>query len=109
MSVGSLGQEMAAHSSVLAWKPSCREEPAGLQSMRPGRKSWTGLSTHTFIFLVQSGVLFQGGPFHRRFGANTSVFPLRLLGTGFHKDSEDFRHHPEVCQREVPAPWGRRG
>lgn len=38
-------------------------------------------------FLVHSGVLFQGGPFHRSFGANTSVSPLRLLGAGFHKDS----------------------
>ena len=70
---------MATHSSVLAWNASCPEEPAGLQSMGPGRKSWTGLSMHTFIFLVHSVVLFQAGPFHRCFGANTSVFPLEAL------------------------------
>ena len=30
---------------------------------------------------------------------------LRLLGAGL----EDFCRHLEVCEREVPAPWGRRG
>ena len=45
MQVRSLGyvdpieEEMATHSSILAWKISWTEEPGGLQSM--GSQSWT--------------------------------------------------------------------
>ena len=52
MRVRSLGQEdpleeeMATHSSILAWKIPWTEEPGGLQSMGVS-KSWTQLSTHT--------------------------------------------------------------
>ena len=51
MWVQSLGQEdpleeeMATHSSILAWEIPWTEEPGGLQSM--GSKGWTRLSTHT--------------------------------------------------------------
>ena len=36
MWVQSLGLEMAAHSSILAWKIPWKEEPGGLQSQRVG-------------------------------------------------------------------------
>ena len=39
-----LEKEMAAHSSVLAWKIPWTEEPGGLQSMR-SPKCWTHLSS----------------------------------------------------------------
>ena len=51
--VRSLGQEdplekeVATHSSTLAWKIPCMEEPMGLQS-------WTRLSNFTFTFLSLS-------------------------------------------------------
>ena len=35
-----LEKEMATHSSVLAWKIQCTEEPDGMQSVRLP-KSWT--------------------------------------------------------------------
>ena len=37
-----LGEEMATHSSILAWKIPWTEEPGGLQSM--GWQIWTRLS-----------------------------------------------------------------
>ena len=40
-----LENEMATHSSILAWKISWTEEPGRLQSM--GRKSWTRLGDYT--------------------------------------------------------------
>ena len=43
---------MAPHSSTLAWKTPCMEEPGGLQSMgslRVGQDSVTSLSLFTFI------------------------------------------------------------
>ena len=42
-----LEKEMATHSSILAWKISWAEEPAGLQSM--GSKSQTHLSNFTYF------------------------------------------------------------
>ena len=41
-----LEQEMATHSSILAWKIPWTEEPGGLQSMG-SQKSQTRLSAHT--------------------------------------------------------------
>jgi len=38
-----LEKEMAAHSSILAWRFPWTEEPGGLQSME-SKKSWTQLS-----------------------------------------------------------------
>ena len=38
-----LEEEMATHSSILAWRIPRTEEPGGLQSME-SRKSWTQLS-----------------------------------------------------------------
>ena len=38
----SLEQEMATHSSILAWEIPCTEEPGGLQSTVP--QSWTQLT-----------------------------------------------------------------
>ena len=39
-----LEEEMATHSSILAWRIPCTEEPGGLQSMG----SQTRLSMHTY-------------------------------------------------------------
>ena len=39
-----LEEEMAIHSSTLAWKPLRTEEPDRLQTMES--QSWTGLSTN---------------------------------------------------------------
>ena len=55
--VGSLGrehpleEEMATHSSILAWKIPWTEEPSGLQFMG-SQKSWTGLSACTYTHSV---------------------------------------------------------
>ena len=46
----SLEQEMATHSSILAWKIPRKEGPGGLHSM--GSQSWTGLSTQRFCILA---------------------------------------------------------
>ena len=43
---GSLEEEMAAHSSILAWKVPWTEGPGRLQTIG-SQKSWTQLSTHT--------------------------------------------------------------
>ena len=43
-----LEEEMATHSSILAWEIPWTEEPGGLQSMGVA-KSWTQLSTHTCL------------------------------------------------------------
>ena len=45
-----LEKEMAAHSSILAWKIPQMEEPGGLQSMGV-TKSWTQLSNFTFTLV----------------------------------------------------------
>ena len=42
-----LEKEMATHSSILAWRLSWTEEPAGLQST--GSQGWTRLSDFTFF------------------------------------------------------------
>ena len=44
-----LEKEMATHSSTLAWKIPCTEEPGGLQSMG-SQKGRTQLSDFTFTF-----------------------------------------------------------
>ena len=49
----SLGEEMAIHSSTLAWKIPWTEEPGGLQ--HGVAKSWTRLSDFTFTFMVSCG------------------------------------------------------
>ena len=57
MQVQSLGlkdspqEEMATHSSILAWKIPWTEEPGGLQSM--GSQESNTLSTHMHIMLVE--------------------------------------------------------
>ena len=44
-----LEEEMATHSSILAWKIPWAEEPGRLQSI--GRKSWTQISAIFLSFL----------------------------------------------------------
>ena len=46
-----LEEEMATHSSMLAWETPWTEEPGGLQSMG-SRKSRRRLNTHTMGFLL---------------------------------------------------------
>ena len=53
----SLDEEMATHSSILAWKIPWTEEPVGLSSL--GLQSWTRLSNFTHFVLRQ--VVFLGG------------------------------------------------
>ena len=43
----SLEEEMATHSSILAWRIPWTEEPCGLQAMRPHRDMTEQLSTRT--------------------------------------------------------------
>ena len=53
---GSLEEEMATHSSILAWKVPWAEEPGGLQST----KSQTGLSTlYEYVFYHQDSKLLK--------------------------------------------------
>ena len=47
----SLEEEMATHSSNLAWRIPWTEKPGGLQLIRP--QSQTGLSTHISIAMSQ--------------------------------------------------------
>ena len=47
-----LQEEMATHSSILAWKILQTEEPGGLQSMERAGHSW---ETNTFIFIKLEG------------------------------------------------------
>ena len=62
MWVQSLGQEdpleeeMATHSSILAWEIPWTEEPGGLQSM--GQQSWTGLKRLNDNKRNQSEILY---------------------------------------------------
>ena len=49
-----LEEEMATHSSILAWKIQWTEEPDGLRSMG-SQKSWTRLDTSAFSTLQRLG------------------------------------------------------
>jgi len=51
-------KEIATHSSILAWKISGKEEPAGLQSMES--QSQTRLTTEQFFGCVESSLLCMG-------------------------------------------------
>ena len=46
-----LEEEMAPHSSILAWRIPGTEEPGGLQSMGSQRVEQTPLSLHTFTLI----------------------------------------------------------
>ena len=52
-----LEEEMAAHSSILAWEIPWTEEPGGLQSMGSQRvgHDWAIKHTYTFNFFVTKG------------------------------------------------------
>ena len=63
-----LEQEMATHSSILAWRIPWPEEPGGLQSLGP-QKSRTRLSMHTRMFL---GILISDSSL--RFGLKVRIF-----------------------------------
>ena len=54
----SLEQEMATHSSILAWEISWTEEPGGLQSMG-SQKSQTQLSNSTAITTNKEALFFK--------------------------------------------------
>ena len=61
---GPLGEEMATHSRILAWKIPWTEEPGGLQSMRlQNRYDWALPHIKKLIFFQFSekhGINFQG-------------------------------------------------
>ena len=46
-----LEEDMATHSSFLAWRIPWMEEPGGLQS-RGAAKTWTQLSSHTHTYTM---------------------------------------------------------
>ena len=50
---GPLENEMATHSSILAWRIPWTEEPGGLQSMASQRVGWA-TNTFTFSFIYSS-------------------------------------------------------
>ena len=92
MWVGSLGQEdlleeeMATHSSILAWEISWTEEPGGLQSMRTQRVK-TKLNMHAYTQKRQ-GCLLDWVPsatsFHKVSGLKTTqIYSYNFGGQKF--------------------------
>ena len=63
---------MAPHSSTLAWKIPCMEEPGGLQSM--GSLSRTRLSDFTFTFHFHA--------LEKEMATNSGVLTWRIPGMG---------------------------
>ena len=63
---------MAPHSSALAWKIPCPEEPGRLQSM--GSLSWTRLSDFTFTFHFHA--------LEKEMATHFSVLAWGIPGTG---------------------------
>ena len=63
---------MATHSSTLAWRIPCTEEPGGLQSM--GSQSRARLSDFTFTFHFPAS--------EKEMVTHSSVLPWRIPGTG---------------------------
>ena len=63
---------MAPHSSTLAWKIPCMEEPGRLQST--GSLSQTGLSDFAFTFHFHT--------LEKEIVTHSNVLALRILGTG---------------------------
>ena len=63
---------MAPHSSTLAWKIPCIEEPGGLQSM--GSLSQTQLSDFTFTFRFHA--------LEKEMATHSSVLAWRIPGMG---------------------------
>ena len=64
---------MAPHSSTLAWKIPCTEEPGGLQSMGVV-KSQTRLSDFTFTFHFHA--------LEKEMATHSSILAWRIPGTG---------------------------
>ena len=93
MRAGSLGgeesleEEMAAHSSILAWRLPCTEEPGGMQSRGSQR---VGLSIHahlTFAFKKGQPAASLPPSFHSVAcgdfsGAVVETFPSKAAGVG---------------------------
>ena len=65
---------MAPHSSTLAWKIPCAEEPAGLQSMGSLRAGHDWLSDFTFTFHFHA--------LEKEMATHSSVLAWRIPGTG---------------------------
>ena len=74
-----LEQEMATHSSTLAWKIPWTEEPGRLQSMGP--QSWTWLSDFTSLHFTSCGWIGKGlilyGTFLLEVEGKGWTFPIR--------------------------------
>ena len=74
-----LEKAMATHSSTLAWRVPCTEEPGRLQSMgslRVGRR----LSDFTFTFHFHA--------LEKEMATHSSVLAWRTPGTGGHTESD---------------------
>ena len=92
MWVGSLGredlleEEMATHSSILAWEMSWTEEPGGLQSMRTQRVK-TQLSMHAYTQKRQAYLLDwvpSATKFHKVSGLKTThIYSYNFGGQKF--------------------------
>ena len=55
-----LEEEMATHSSVLAWKIPWTEEPGGLQSMgSQGQKDWAHTEGRFNLYLLELSLIYQ--------------------------------------------------
>ena len=88
-----LEEEMATHSSILAWRIPWTEEPGGLQFLRPQSRPQRQLSTHVydvmhsrFPWLKEAGVsgrreLFCLPQQGSSFGAGETRAHLLLLAT----------------------------
>ena len=77
-SSGGFGEEMATHSSILAWKIPCMEEPGRLQSIRSQRfrHDWA-ISLSLYIHLFKGGVADKV-----RLFTGPALFNLALGGVG---------------------------
>ena len=86
-----LEKEMATHSSILAWKIPCSEQPGGLYSVHGVTKHQTWLSMQVLMLIVISTY-------------KTSSFDFTRETTSFYK------YYPGPffsCQLNQPVSWGR--
>ena len=97
-----LEEEMATHSSILAWRIPWTEEPGGLQSMGSHRvgHDWV---TNTFTFTVCKESPYPGENEHQRSTGET-------LWVGNHRGSREWLLRAvNPVQLEVALHWVREG
>ena len=83
-------KEMATHSSILAWRIPCTEEPGGLWSM--GLQSWTQLSDQHFCFTFTECFTcvssFDSWQLHEL----EIIIPILQVKKPRHKDMKELAH-----------------